>query len=247
MFIRDPAVVQKPGGHVVWVKKKGPEHVVPEYWIFCWLGPSAFTKQKQLFDRIQACGHALGPLAIICRRYASKRNSVQEFHEQYLIGPITIPFEKWNAHQLLLEEVVVDLESFFWFANRLLTHVALTLNFFFKKVRKVSIPGGKRIRSHATLVESGIFSDLPPALQEIARKLNTEVSDFRNKHIEHDMVFWRRRGTGFALGPDRGEMQLGITFPPEAVVYPERPLSKVWISLHDYVTEVAKFLGSQIK
>ena len=104
MIIPDPAVVQQPGGKVVWVKKKSPEHIVSEYWIFCWLGPTAFSKEKQLFERIQACSHALGSLAIICRRYASKRNSVQEFHDEYLTGPVTIPFEKWNAHQLLLEE-----------------------------------------------------------------------------------------------------------------------------------------------
>jgi hypothetical protein len=42
-------------------------------------------------------------------------------------------------------------------------------------------------------------------------------------------------------------MQLGITIQPEAGIHPERPLSEIWISLHDYVTEIAKFLGAQIK
>lgn len=27
---------------------------------------------------------------------------------------------------------------------------------------------------------------------------------------------------------------------------PERPLRELWIAIHDYVTDVAKFLGSQI-
>ena len=140
----------------------------------------------------------------------------------------------------------MDIESFFWFANRLLTNVALTLNFFFKKVRKVSIPGGLSIKSHGTLLKSSILGDLPLDLQEIAKKLNTEVSDFRNEHIEHAMDFWRSRSAEFASSPHGGEMQVGITFPPAAGVYPERPLSEIWISLHDYITEVAKFLGSEI-
>jgi hypothetical protein len=145
MYIPDPVVVQQPGGNVVWVKEKGPQHVVTEYWIFCWLGPNAFSNQKELFDRVQACSRALGSLAIVCRNYASKRDGVQTFHEEYLTGPVTIPFEKWNAHHQLLEEVVVDIESFYWFANRLLTQVALTLNYFFKKVLKAKIPNGKHI------------------------------------------------------------------------------------------------------
>src|SRR6266566_489153 len=107
MYIPDPAVVQRPGGRVVWVKKKGPEHVVSEYWIFCWLGPGAFSKHKELFDRIQACSHALGSLAVVCRNYASKRDRIQRFRKVYL-GPVTIPFEEWNAQHQLLEEVVVD-------------------------------------------------------------------------------------------------------------------------------------------
>jgi hypothetical protein len=29
-------------------------------------------------------------------------------------------------------------------------------------------------------------------------------------------------------------------------MYPERPLRELWISIHDYITDVAKFLGLQI-
>jgi hypothetical protein len=46
MFIPDPAVVQRAGGKVEWVKPKGPEHIVWEYWIFCWLGPQRLFKAK---------------------------------------------------------------------------------------------------------------------------------------------------------------------------------------------------------
>jgi hypothetical protein len=79
--------VQRAGGKVEWVKPKGPEHIVQEYWIFCWLGLNAFSKQKQIFDRILACSRALGSLAIVWRRYAAERKSVQEFREKYLAGP----------------------------------------------------------------------------------------------------------------------------------------------------------------
>ena len=79
-----------------------------EYWIFCWLGPNAFSKQKQIFDRIVACSHGLGSLAIIWRRYAAERKSVEEFRAKYLTGPVTIPIDEWNAHHHLLEQVVVD-------------------------------------------------------------------------------------------------------------------------------------------
>lgn len=242
MFIPDPAVVQRAGGKVEWVKPKGPEHIVQEYWIFCWLGPNAFSKQKRIFDQILACSRQLGSLAIIWRRYAAERKSVGDFREKYLTGPITIPIEEWNAHHHLLEQVVVDTESFFWFANRLLTNVALTLNYFFKKVRKIPIPKGERIRSHASLVESEMLKQLPSELQEVAVKLNTEVAGFRNGRVEHDMEFWLRKST-------KSIHELGMSAAPEAAMHLEwsnRPLSEIWISLHDYLTEVAKFIGSAI-
>jgi hypothetical protein len=240
----EQAVVQKAGGRVEWVKEKGPQHIVTEYWIYCWLGKEAFSKHKPIFDRIQACSHALGSLAIIWRRYDAERKSVQGFREKYLSGPVTVPFAEWNAHHLLLEQVVVDTESFFWCANRLLTNVALTLNFFFKKVCKTSIPKGEKIKSHASLVESvEIMKKLPQELQEMARRLNTEVAGFRNERVEHDMEFWHREST-------KSIHQLGMSVVPEAALHLEwsdRPLSDIWISLHDYVTDVAKFLGPHLK
>ena len=238
----DPAVVQRAGGKVEWVKPKGPEPIVPEYWIFCWLGPNAFSKQKRIFDQVLACSRQLGSLAIIWRRYAAERKGVEEFRAKYLTGPVTIPIEKWNAHHQLLEQVVVDTESFFWFANRLLTNVALILNFFFKKVRKLSISKGKRINSHASLVESEILKQLPSKLQEMAVQLNKEVSEFRNERVEHDMEFWLREST-------KSVHEQGMSAGPEAALHLEwsdRPLSEIWVSLHDYLTEVAKFIGSEI-
>jgi hypothetical protein len=38
-----------------------------------------------------------------------------------------------------------------------------------------------------------------------------------------------------------------ITFPPATGFHPQRPLSEPWISVHDYLTEVAKFLGSRLQ
>jgi hypothetical protein len=242
MFIPDPAVVQRTGGKVEWVKPKGPEHIVQEYWIFCWLGPHAFSKQKKVFDQILAGSRQLGSLATIWRRYAAERKNVEEFRAKYLTGSTTIPIEAWNAHHHLLEQVVVDTESFFWFANRLLTNVALTLNFFFKKVHKISIPKGERIRSHASLVESEMLKQLPFDLQELAEMLNKEVAGFRNERVEHDMEFWLRKST-------KSIHELGMSAAPEAAMHLEwsdRPLSEIWISLHDYLTEVSKFIGSRI-
>jgi hypothetical protein len=181
----DPAVVQGPGGKVEWIKPKGPEHIVQEYWIFCWLGPSAFSRQKQIFDQVLACSHQLGAVSIVWRRYAAERKNVEAFRAEYLTGAVPIPLETWNEHIQLLEHAVVDTESFFWFANRLLTNVALTLNYFFKKVLKISSQKGERIRSHASLVESAAFKHLPTQLQEMAVKLNKEVVGFRNERVEH--------------------------------------------------------------
>lgn len=242
MSIPEPAVVQRAGRKVEWVKPKGPQQIVQEYWIFCWLGPNAFSKQKRIFDQVLACSRQLGSLAIIWRRYDAERKSVEEFRGKYLTGPVTIPIDEWNAHHQLLEQVVVDTESFFWFANRLLTNVALTLNFFFKKVCKLSVPKGERIRSHASLVESDLLKQLPTQLQDMAVKLNDEVSEFRNERVEHDMEFWLRKGT-------KSVHELGMSTAPEAAMHLEwsdRPLSEIWISIHDYLTEVAKFIGSKI-
>lgn len=248
MKIPEPTVVQGPGGTVVWHKEKGPEHIVSEYWIYCWLGPNAFTSHKELFDRIRGCGFQLGSLAIICRSYATKRDRIQHFHEEYLLGSVAIPFDKWNAHILSLEEAVVDIEAFYWFSNRLLTRIALTLNYFFKKVArpKVSITGG--VHSHSSLVKSSLFTLLPANIQKMAGELNVEVAEFRNEHIEHDMDYWRGRKTEFVSPQPGAPPQVGVTLPSSSPkIFPERPLRELWISLHDYVTEVAKFLGLQIK
>jgi hypothetical protein len=77
----------------------------------------------------------------IWRRYAAERKRVEDFREKNLARPVTIPIEELNAHHHLLERVVVDTESFFWFANRLLTNVALTLNYFFKKAQNFKSEG----------------------------------------------------------------------------------------------------------
>jgi hypothetical protein len=245
MYIPDSAVVMRAGGRVEWVKEKGPEHVVLEYFIYCGLGLNAHTKQKQLFERIQTCSNDLGSLAIVCRNYASIRDRVQLFHERYLTGPGTIPFEEWNAYHLALEEAVVDIESFFWFANRLLGHVALTLNYFFRKV-KARVPSGQGVKSHSSLMKSDILALLPSHLQESARRLQTSVSDFRNADVEHDVKYWRSRKAKLAI-VKRGETaQVLITFPPTPNVHPEKPLRELWIELHDYLTDVASFLGSQL-
>ncbi len=136
----------------------------------------------------------------------------------------------------------MDTESFFWFANRLLTNVALTLNYFLKKVRKISIPRGERIQSHASLVKSEMLKQLPSELQTITLKLDKEVASFRNERVEHDIEFWLREST-------KSVHELGMSAAPEAALHLEwsdRPLSEIWISLHDYLTDVAKFIGSEI-
>jgi hypothetical protein len=242
-MINNPAVVQQAGGKVVWLKPKGPEHVVQEYWIYCWLGPNAFSEQKEIFDRVVTCSHQLGSVAIVWRRYASERRSVEEFRNKYLTGPVRIPIQDWNAHYRLLEEVVVDVQSFFWFSYRLLTNVALTLNFFFRKVSKLRVPKGDRIRSHETLVNSELLQQLPLELQAVAKELNEEVVRFRNGRVEHDVDFWSREEFKSVIERE------GMTAVPEAAMHLEwsdRPLSEIWISLHDYLTGVAKFVGSQI-
>lgn len=138
--------------------------------------------------------------------------------------------------------MVVDTESFFWSANRLLNNAALTLNLFLKKMRNISIPKGERIKSHASLVKSDMLKQLPAELQEMALQLNKEVAGFRNERVEHDMEFWLRKST-------KSIHHIGMSVAPEAAMHLEwsdRPLSEIWISLHDYLTAVAKFIGSEI-
>lgn len=241
----DPAVVQRPGGKVEWIKEKGPEHGIFEYYIYCWLGRDAFSKHRELFSRIQASSHELISLAIICRSYSTTRNTIQVFHETYLTGPTIIPLVEWNANYQLLEEAVVGIESFFWFANRLLTHVAQTLNYFFKKVKRQA-PNGMGVRSHSTFVDSAVCKLLPSDLQDEARQLKARISDFRNADIEHDMKYWRTRKAVFSGQTTGEERQVKINFPPTTAVHPEKPLRELWIEIHDYLTEVAKYIGSQL-
>ena len=202
-----------------------------------------FQNTKRIFDQVLACSRQLGSVAVVWRRYAAGRQSVEEFRARYLIGSVAIPLDTWNAHIQLLEEVVVDTESFFWFANRLLTNVAVTLNYFLKKVRKISIPKGQRIRSHASLVESDMLIQLPVHLQEMAVKLNEEVARFRNERVEHDMEFWHRKSTTSSHQQRIGARTRGFAMHLE---WSHRPLAEIWISLHDYLTEVAKFIGSEV-
>jgi hypothetical protein len=227
----DPAVVMKAGGKVEWLKEKGPEHVVLEYFIYCGLGPHAYAKQNELFERIQACSYELGSLATVCRNYASKSDRVQQFHEKYLMGPVTIPFDEWNAHHLLLEEACVDIQTFYWFAGRLLNHVAQTLSYFFRKVTP-RVSSGQGVSSHSALMGSSILAFLPSSL--------------RDADVEHEVKYWRKRKAKVAMGHPGEETRVQITFPPEPGVHPEKPLRQLWIELHDYVSEVSNFLGSQL-
>ena len=246
MYVPELVVVQMPGGKVVWLKEKGPEHPVSEYWIFCWLGVNALRDHRGLFDRVQACNASLIQLAIVSRNYESKRKITEAFHEIYRKGPVSIPFEAWNGHLLSLEEAVVDIESFYWIANRLLNRVALTLSYFFKQIAKPRVAMKKRIQSHSTLVKSTVFALLPAKLQASAETLNTQIAEFRNEHIEHEREYWRKPEAGFTRLQQGGDPQVVMTLPADGKTYPDRPLREHWILIHDYVTEVAKFLGSQI-
>ena len=56
------------------------------------------------------------------------------------------------------------------------------------------------------------------------------------------MEFWRRE-------PTISIHQQGMSAAPEAAMHLEwsnRPLSEIWISIHDYLTEVAKFIALAI-
>ena len=86
------------------------------------------------------------------------------------------------------------------------------------------------------------MKQLPSELQDVALKLDKEVAGFRNKRVEHDIDLWPREST-------RSIRQQWMSAVPEAALHLEwndRPLSEIWISLHNYVTEVAKFIGSEI-
>jgi hypothetical protein len=242
MNMLDPVIVMRPGGRVEWLKEKGPEHVVTEYYIYSYLGKSTFAKHNELFKRMQACSYELGALAIICRNYAIKRDKIQEFHDKYLTGPTLIPVATWNGHHQWLEEAVVDIESFFWFANRFLTHVALTLNYFFKKIRP-DLGKGKGVKSHTTFVRSEFLPLLPDDLQQRAKALQASVSEFRNADVEHNLAYWRTRKPIFEGQKSGDQAQVTITFPPGPTIFPEKPLRDLWIELHDYAVEVAKFLS----
>ncbi|MFY9731150.1 MAG: hypothetical protein WAK24_11115, partial [Candidatus Acidiferrales bacterium] len=187
--------------------------------------------------------YELGALAIICRNYAIKRDKIQEFHDKYLRGPTPIPISMWNSHFLWLEEAVVDIESFFWFANRFLTHVALTLNYFFKKIRP-DLGKGKGVKSHITFVKSAFLALLPEDLQQRAKALQVSISEFRNTDIEHNLNYWRTKKPVFTTQKSGAEAHVKITFPPDPTIFPEKPPRELWIELHDYAVEVAKFLSA---
>jgi hypothetical protein len=243
MYFSDPVIVMRPGGRVEWLKEKGPEHVVSEYYIYTYLGDNTFTNHNELFKRVQACNYELGALAIICRNYAIKRDKIQQFHDTYLTGPTSIPLSLWNSHHLWLEEAVVDIESFFWFANRLLTQVALTLNYFFKKIRP-DLGKGKGVRSHITFVKSGLLTSLPEDVQQKAKELQASVSEFRNTDIEHNMNYWRTKKPVFTARQPGEPGHVTMNFPPAPTIFPEKPLRELWIELHDYSVGIAKFLGT---
>jgi hypothetical protein len=100
--------------------------------------------------------------------------------------------------------------------------------------------------SHATLVESTVFGLLPSELQASALNLNEQIAKFRNEHVEHEMQYWRKRETEFSRRQMGTTPEVCMTLENGGKVYPERPLRELWIAIHDYITDVAKFLGSQI-
>jgi hypothetical protein len=140
----------------------------------------------------------------------------------------------------------VDIQSFFWFAGRLLNHVALTLRYFFRKV-KPSVSSGQGVKSHPTLVGSPILEFLPSELQDAAKKLETAISDFRNADVEHDLRYGRNRKPKFDHEQPGKVAEVRITVPPAPNVHPEKPLREQWIEVHDSVSNVSSFLGSPLK
>jgi hypothetical protein len=87
---------------------------------------------------------------------------------------------------------------------------------------------------------------LPLELQATAKTLNTQVAESRNEHVEHEMQYLRKRKTEFAGHQAGASPEVGMALPADGKAYPERPLRDLWILIHNYVTDVAKFLGSQI-
>jgi hypothetical protein len=87
---------------------------------------------------------------------------------------------------------------------------------------------------------------LPPELQANALYLNEQIAEFRNEHVEHEMQYWRKRETEFTRRQTGTTPEVGMALENGGKVYPERPLRELWISIHEYITDVAKFLGSQI-
>jgi hypothetical protein len=75
-------------------------------------------------------------------------------------------------------------------------------------------------------------------LQKVAVMLNNKSAGFRNELVEHDMEFWRTKSIHEQEMSAASEAAMHLE-------WSDRPLSEIWISLHDYLTEVAKFIGSE--
>jgi hypothetical protein len=58
------------------------------------------------------------------------------------------------------------------------------------------------------------------------------------------MTFCRK--TEFAGRQTGAVPEVGMGLGNGGKVYPGRPLRELWISIHDYINDVAKFLGLQI-
>jgi hypothetical protein len=118
--------------------------------------------------------------------------NLQAFHEKYLVGPTTIRFDVWNGHILSpgrgcrRHRVVLLVWQPSSYRRR-------PLNYFFKHIAQPKVAMKKKILSHSTLVESTVFALLPAELQATAKSLSTQVAEFRNEHVEHEMQYWRKR------------------------------------------------------
>lgn len=62
------------------------------------------------------------------------------------------------------------------------------------------------------------------------------------REIEHKLDYWRRHGTSYRSN----DKEVRLTIPSKPAAYPEQPLRDLFLLLHDYLTEIAKFLKAEL-
>jgi hypothetical protein len=192
-------------------------------------------------------------LSLISRQHKVTASEFARNHERLMsLASDSQPQEGHNlfqVHRDLEKQLELEIESFYIFAKMMLDMAAKLIEFYFGD------HNGPSLRSHSKLVKNlkeycqKQYRDLPvpETLLSSARRLQTDISDFRDKQFTHPERERARRGAWsiqFTTSEDV-HMARAWLYPKVKDTYDRSySLKNIWSELDAYLESIVEFLSA---